>query len=855
MLWKEGDVEIVGNEFNSKSFVMDFGSGCEVSVNSLVVASREDRKSALPSFILFGQHDEDSDWYELLDVSSQRQLSQKNRQQYWIIQPGSYRKFRVITRAVEFTPWYLTSLSLRQERVPSFVPELNYSLTELVGGQPFYCIPPETRWYSNFSILTMDPLLHVDTENGCLFGNINSTGSLTIKVTAISIENRVSIYHHMMEIHRPEPDALFATLRIVTGDDPLASNWTLYSHIPPSYLQKNCSFAELLHVATFHSTNTIDYQPHSTYLHSVAFSGYAHMIVFPSGSTPWDPSAMYHISYNDFLLTSGGFNTESERYVLFTTLFVVDRESSQWRLYDWDTPVPSNWLSLSFDDSDWVQGPLSEYPLPFDVVTTYARIFFDWSPLTVYRLLQGKVYYEGGLRVYVNGREVARFNLAEDATSSTYALTYHDYNAPSRFHLSMLLDNCLTGRNLLAFEIHQPLGMAVTSDGYLRFDCMMRAVFSKLTYATDSVTAITSSVIPSERNPLSFSLSDDYTLFGYAVIEYNSFIEWSPENMDKSRINTFLIASGGIDKISLSLFGTMDGTQWDEMLSLNGLSLSASKRVPIPLFQGIRGYARYRVKFNSETIRQEVLRINVMAFGLMETDGPACPAVNEFPATFNQNISPGACPSGYVGYAYRRCVDGRLGAVMLDRCVEEKPTVFYYNEQMIWVGNRIEWRPIVNRERVQFELLDPLPQGLALNATSGAVSGTVAEEMDTSVRVHVLNSQGAKGTTLHLVVRRATCRKEGEWGEMPVISQITVIMVCPSSQMIGIQMRDCIQSEQGGMWGAIHGYCINRRLLCVLFIVASLLISLVLLLLRNSLLSSHRRSPLSLVVVQDSGFD
>lgn len=83
-------------------------------------------------------------------------------------------------------------------------------------------------------------------------------------------------------------------------------------------------------------------------------------------------------------------------------------------------------------------------PSEFNVVTTYARIFFDWSPLTVYRLLQGKVYYEGGLKIYVNGHEVARFNLEEGATASTYALQHHDYDSPSRFHLSMLLDNCLT---------------------------------------------------------------------------------------------------------------------------------------------------------------------------------------------------------------------------------------------------------------------------------------------------------------------------------------------------------------------------------------------------------------------------
>ena len=840
VLWNEGDTEVVGDQSTSKSFVMDFGSGYEVNVNSLIVASREDRKSALPSFVLFGQHDDDSDWYELLDVSQQSQLSQKNSQQYWITHPGSYRKYRLITRVAEFTPWYLTSLRLRQERIPSVIPELAYSLTGLIYGQPLYCIPPLSRWYSNFSIIAMNSVLHIDQENGCIFGNVNSTGLLTFKVTATSIENRTSTTQHMLSIPHPEPNTLFATLRIVTGGDPHASNWTLYSHIPPSYLQKNCSFAELLQVATFHSSNTIDYQPYSTYLHSVAFTGYAHMIVFPSGPDPWDPSAMYHISYNDFLITSGGFDAESERYVLFTTLFVVDRESSQWRLYDLDDPVPPDWLRLAFDDSEWMQGPLTEYPLPFDVVTTYSRIFFDWNPLTVYRLLQGKVYYEGGLKVYVNGREVARFNLAEDATPSTYALQYHDYNAPSRFHLSMLLDNCLTGRNLLAFEIHQP-PVTITSDGLLHFDCMMRAVFSKLTYATDSVTDIKSTVIPSERNPLSFSLSDDYTLFGYVVIEHKSFIEWSPENLDKSRINTFLIASGGIDKISLSLFGTMDGTQWDEVLSLDRLSLSPSQRVPIPLFQGIRGYARYRVEFNSETVRQEVLRINVIAFGLMETNGPACPAVNEFPATFNLNISPGACPSGYVGYAYRKCVDGRLGAVMLDRCVEMKPSVFYYTEQMIWVGKSITWTPTVDRKQVQFESLDPLPQGLTLNTTSGIISGVVAEETNATVRVHVLNSQGAKGTTLHLVVCRATCRTDGIWKEITVVDQVRVIMICPCSQMMGVQTRDCIQNDQGGVWDAVHGYCINRHLLCVLLIIASIIMSLGVLFLRNSLYTPRKR--------------
>ena len=856
VLGKEGDTEIEGDGHTWKSFTMDFGSGCEVSVNALVVASREDRKNALPPFVLFGQHDDDDDdWNEILDVSPEGPLSQKNSQHYWVARPGSYRKYHLVTRVSESSPWYLTSLSLRLESIPTFIPELTYALTGPIVGQSFYCIPPETPWYNNFTVVVMNPQLHVDVENGCIFGTINSTGTLTIKVAATSVENRLSTFHQMLEICSPEPDALFATLRIVTGGNPLASNWTLYSHIPPSYLQRNCSFAELLRVATFHSSNTIDYQPYSTYSHSVPLSGYAHMIVFPSESAPWDPSAMYHISYKDFLITSGGFHTESERYVLFTTLFVVDQASSQWRLYDWVSPVPSTWLNLSFDDSGWVRGPLTEYLLPFNVVTTYARIFFDWSPLTVYRLLQGKVYYEGGLKIYVNGHEVARFNLEEGATASTYALQHHDYDSPSRFHLSMLLDNCLTGRNLLAFEMHRPREESTTPDRFLRFDCMMRAVFSKLTYATDSVTDIRSTAIPSERNPLSFSLSDDYTLYGYAVIEHKSFIEWSPENLDKSRINTFLIASGGIDRIAFSLFGTIDGLHWDEVLSLDRLSLPPSKRVPISLFQGIRGYARYRVEFNDETVRQEVLRINVVAFGLMETDGPACPAVNEFPATFNQNISPGACPCGYVGYAYRRCVDGRLGAVMLDRCVEMKPSIFYYAEHVIWVGSRFAWTPEVDRKQVYFELLDPLPQGLTLNVTSGVVSGVLDEELVESVRIHVANSQGAKGTTLHLVARRAMCREDGDWKEVPVVKRVTVTILCPSDRMIGIQTRDCVQDDQGGAWGTVRSFCVSRRLLCLLLIIASVLVSLGLLFLRNVLFSSRRRLATIPATIQENGLD
>ena len=73
--------------------------------------------------------------------------------------------------------------------------------------------------------------------------------------------------------------------------------------------------------------------------------------------------------------------------------------------------------------------------------------------------------------------------------------------------------------------------------------------------------------------------------------------------------------------------------------------------------------------------------------------------------------------------------------------------------------------------------------------------------------------------------------------------------------MIGIQTRDCVQDDQGGAWGTVRGFCVSRRLLCLLLIIASVLVSLGLLFLRNVLFSSRRRLAMIPATIQENGVD
>ena len=133
-------------------------------------------------------------------------------------------------------------------------------------------------------------------------------------------------------------------------------------------------------------------------------------------------------------------------------------------------PPPGDWMMPDFDEQGWVTRPaplllaqgsrhsLTDrwLPVPRRVRAAYFRTYFQGDASETYRL---SLDYVGGIRVFVNGRELARAHLPEgEIDERTRA---EGYDSPSHRERSLgdieiPADLIRDGRNVLAVEIRAP---------------------------------------------------------------------------------------------------------------------------------------------------------------------------------------------------------------------------------------------------------------------------------------------------------------------------------------------------------------------------------------------------------------
>lgn len=141
---------------------------------------------------------------------------------------------------------------------------------------------------------------------------------------------------------------------------------------------------------------------------------------------------------------------------------------SEWAYY-YNSDMPAaNWYEEKYDDAAWSTGHGKfgyanggSYDTPLDFgddssnkyITSYFRNLFTIDDPDMFSKLVANVTYDDGIIVYVNGKELARFNMPEgEVNDSTVANEYvNDATESIEIPMSMLK----SGSNVIAVEVHQ----------------------------------------------------------------------------------------------------------------------------------------------------------------------------------------------------------------------------------------------------------------------------------------------------------------------------------------------------------------------------------------------------------------
>lgn len=132
--------------------------------------------------------------------------------------------------------------------------------------------------------------------------------------------------------------------------------------------------------------------------------------------------------------------------------------------------LPAGWASRTFDDSGWPTaiagigyGDDDDNTVIVNILSVYMRLRFQVTDITAIEKLLLDMDFDDGFVAYLNGYEIARYNLGSSFEPTTFDQTpdvdveanLHRGLNPYRFTIAdKFIDSLVTGENIFAVEVH-----------------------------------------------------------------------------------------------------------------------------------------------------------------------------------------------------------------------------------------------------------------------------------------------------------------------------------------------------------------------------------------------------------------
>jgi hypothetical protein len=239
---------------------------------------------------------------------------------------------------------------------------------------------------------------------------------------------------------------------------------------------------------------------------------------------------------------------------------LVDRAGA-WKYFDQGSEPAPDWATSTYNDSTWPEGPaelgygegdeqtvvsyggdgVNKY------ITTYFRKTIEVADTTDFTSLTGKILFDDGAVVYLNGAEIFRANMPQGAVAYN---TLANVNAAEQVYTPFTVPKGLIrpGANLLAVELHQ--NSVVSSD--ISFDLELQTV--KL---GDAITYMSSDLIVTDTANSDVTMEAVFVpaqpIQGLVINEFSALpTEWLDEKSEaEDWIEILNTGSGPIDLAGL----------------------------------------------------------------------------------------------------------------------------------------------------------------------------------------------------------------------------------------------------------------------------------------------------------------
>ena len=454
----------------------------------------------------------------------------------------------------------------------------------------------------------------------------------------------------------------------------------------------------------------------------------------------------------------------------FNPAYSVHPQSTQWNYLVDGTAAPSGWNTLSGAPSSWETERPGQFPVASGV-TQYYYTKFQITDLTEFSTLDIAVNVKAGVIVYLNGKEIRRYNLPENTEVNADTAATTESSEPFWLVTGEAVQReCLiVGENILAFELHRFEANEQTNS----FDGSAILILDNTNMWMDG-TGTTNPVTTGSNGSNEVFDGDPQTKFlSIPGICEGVELIWSWNNDRREPISSYSLVSGNDcnnrHPSGWTLFGSNDGEKWVVLQSKTGQMFTSYMQQKWYNMYNMIPYNRYKLIVtecnNFETTMNcdnwgATKRFQLTDFYMFTKLIPFteyCRPEGDFEGVANGDTAYADCPNYYEGTRSRYCSEGAFMEEVFACYLLSPQGINYGKTTLELVQNKeVNIVPEILGAEVTVTSDPTLPAGLNLVPSTGAITGkpTTVQESK-KYMIIVTNQAGSTNSMIEIAVIEA----------------------------------------------------------------------------------------------------